>query len=121
MPLTLRISLVVGTLLALALVLRRISKRKIRVADAVYWVVSMLVLVLLALFPGVAILISGWLGFLSPSNFVFVTIIALMLLTLFGLASDVSRLTDKVERLSQEIALMNGDAGEGQGRQGERS
>lgn len=112
MPLTLRISLVVGTLLALSLVLRRIRKRKIRVADAVYWVVSTFVLVLLALFPGVAILVSSWLGFLSPSNFVFMTIIALMLLKLFGLASDVSRLTDKVERLSQEIALRNKDAEE---------
>ena len=35
----------------------------------------------------------------------FVVVIALMLLKLFNLACDVSRLTDKVEQLSQELAL----------------
>ena len=52
------------------------------------------------------------LGFLSPSNFVFLVVIALMLLKLFNLACEVSRLTDKVEQLSQEVALSKKEFGD---------
>ncbi|MCH3957123.1 MAG: DUF2304 domain-containing protein [Olsenella sp.] len=101
----LRVVLIIGALLALSVVVRKVRKSKIRIADSVYWVCAATLLLVLAIFPGIAFFFSGLLGFLSPSNFVFVVVIALMLLKLFNLACDVSRLTDKVEQLSQEIAL----------------
>ncbi|MCI1667497.1 MAG: DUF2304 domain-containing protein [Olsenella sp.] len=101
----LRVVLIIGALLALSIVVRKVRKSKIRIADSVYWVCAAALLLVLAIFPGIAFFFSGLLGFLSPSNFVFVVVIALMLLKLFNLACDVSRLTDKVEQLSQEIAL----------------
>ncbi|MCI2184161.1 MAG: DUF2304 domain-containing protein [Olsenella sp.] len=101
----LRVVLIIGALLALSVVVRKVRKSKIRIADSVYWVCAAALLLVLAIFPGIAFFFSGLLGFLSPSNFVFVVVIALMLLKLFNLACDVSRLTDKVEQLSQEIAL----------------
>ena len=75
-----------------------------------------MLLLILAIFPRIAYFFSDLLGFLSPSNFVFLVVIALMLLKLFNLACDVSRLSDKVEQLSQELALEKkefGDNGEG--------
>lgn len=105
MSIVLRIVLILGALLALSIVVRKVRKSKIRIADSVYWVCAAVLLLVLAIFPGIAFFFSGLLGFLSPSNFVFVVVIALMLLKLFNLACDVSRLTDKVEQLSQELAL----------------
>ena len=42
----------------------------------------------------------------------FLVVIALMLLKLFNLACEVSRLTDKVEQLSQEVALNKKEFGD---------
>lgn len=105
MSIVLRIALILGALFALSIVVRKVRKSKIRIADSVYWVCAAVLLLILAIFPGIAYFFSDLLGFLSPSNFVFLVVIALMLLKLFNLACDVSRLTDKVEQLSQELAL----------------
>lgn len=105
----LRVVLIVGAILALWIVVNRVRKKKIRIADSVYWVICAVLMLLLALFPGIAFFFAGLLGFLSPSNFVFCMIIVLMLVKLFNLACDVSRLTDKVEQLAQELALHEKD------------
>jgi len=102
----LRIVLIIGSIYALSVVVRRVKRRKIRIADSVFWVCCAVLLTLIALFPQIAFFFSGLLGFLSPSNFVFCAIIALMLVKLFNLSCDVSRLTDKTEQLAQEIALL---------------
>ena len=101
----LRVLLILGSIASLAVVVQRVRKRRIRVQDSVFWVVCATLLVVLALFPGIAFLFSGALGFLSPSNFVFLVVIGLMIVKIFSLSCELSRLTDKVEQLSQEIAL----------------
>lgn len=105
MSIVLRIALILGALFALSIVVRKVRKSKIRIADSVYWVCAAVLLLILAVFPRIAYFFSDLLGFLSPSNFVFLVVIALILLKLFNLACDVSRLTDKIEQLSQELAL----------------
>lgn len=105
----LRVVLILGSFLALWIVVKRVRKSKIRVADSVYWVLCAVLMLLFAIFPQIAFFFSGLLGFLSPSNFVFCMIIALMLIKLFNLSCDVSRLTDKVEQLAQELALHEKD------------
>ena len=105
MSLVLRLVLIVGSLLALWVVINRVRKKKIRIADSVYWVVCAVLMILFAVFPGIAFFFSGLLGFLSPSNFVFCMIIVLILVKLFNMACDISKLTDKVEQLAQELAL----------------
>ena len=111
MSIVLRIALILGALFALSIVVRKVRKSKIRIADSVYWVCAAVLLLILAIFPGIAYYFSDLLGFLSPSNFVFLVVIALMLLKLFNLACDVS-LTDKVEQLSQEVALSKKEFGD---------
>lgn len=105
----LRIVLIAGSLLALWIVVDKVRKKNIRIADSVYWVICAVLMIIFAVFPQVAFFFAGLLGFLSPSNFVFCMIIALMLVKLFNLSCDVSRLTDKVEQLAQELALHEKD------------
>jgi hypothetical protein len=112
MSIVLRIALIIGALFALSIVVRKVRKVKdshrrlgllgLRCRASPY----------LAIFPGIAYFFSDLLGFLSPSNFVFLVVIALMLLKLFNLACEVSRLTDKVEQLSQEVALSKKEFGD---------
>lgn len=117
MSYVLRAVLIVGTFLALWVVVARVRKGRIRVADSVFWVVCAVLLLLLAIFPQIAFFFSGLLGFLSPSNFVLCAIIAIMLYKLFDLSCQLSRLTDKLEQTAQELALAKGEAsGETEGR-----
>ena len=103
----LRVILAIGAFVALGVVINRVKRGKIRVADSIFWVVSAAVLLVVAIFPGIAFFFSGLLGFLSPSNFVFVVIIALMLIKLFSLSCELARQTNRIDELSQEIALHN--------------
>ena len=101
----LRLVLIFGAVVALAIVIRTVRKCRMTIADSVYWVVCAVLLVLFAAFPSIAFFFSGLLGFLSPSNFVFCLIIMLMLIKLFTLSGQVSRLQNKIESMSQEVAL----------------
>lgn len=103
----LRILLIVGALLTLYVVISRIRKRKILMQDAIYWVVLAFLLVLVALFPGLVINLAYALGFYSASNFVFLIIVALLLVKIFSNSSEISMLRHKVEELTQEMALRN--------------
>jgi hypothetical protein len=100
-----RILILFGAVLAFAIVCRRIQKDKILVEDSIYWVVLSLLLVVVAAFPDIAIWMAGLLGFISPINFVYLLIIALLLIKVFSNSAEISMLKSKVNDLAQEIAL----------------
>ena len=116
LPFYLRIMLVLGALAALAVVGHKVRRQKILVEDAVFWVVLAAVFVVLALFPDIAIVLSQALGFMSPSNFVYLAIIVLLLWKVFANSAEISRLKAKVNELAQEVALAHGDTAEKDGR-----
>ena len=107
LPLYLRALLIIGAVLALVMVGHQVKKSRILVEDAVFWVVLSAILVLLAMFPDVAINMAYSLGFMSASNFIYLIVIVLLLWKVFTNSSEISRLKAKVNELAQEIALMN--------------
>ncbi len=109
MPTIIRALLVVGAIFVFHMVTTRIRKKKILMQDAIYWVILALLLVLAAIFPGAIIWVAEKLHFLSPSNFVFLLIIALLLVKVFSNSCEISLLRHKVEELAQESALADKD------------
>ena len=67
----LRVSLIVCALLILLFVLRRIRKSNLEIADSIFWLIIVVALLVLALFPQIAYWASGVLGFDAPVNFIF--------------------------------------------------
>lgn len=110
MTLVLRILLLIGALFAMGIVINSVRKSKIRISDSVYWVVSAGILVLFALIPQLAYFFSGLFGFMSPANFVLMLVIVMILIRLFHQSCAISKLTNKVEQLSAELALRDKDA-----------
>ena len=51
--------------------------------------------------------LSEILGFISPSNFVYLVVICLLLIKLFELSSELSLLSYKVNVLAQKLALLD--------------
>lgn len=111
----LRLLLVIGALVAVWIVAKQIKKNRMLVEDAIFWMVTAFVFVLLAVFPGIATWLAGLLGFMSPANFVYLVVIALLLWKVFTNSAEISRLKSKVTELAQEVALahMDNSAGDG--------
>lgn len=102
---TLRLLLLVTALLTAVWILRKIRRLKVRMEDAIYWVVVAVLLAVLGIFPEVSYYLTRKLGMISPSNLIFLVIIFLLMEKVFTLSILVSQLEDKVTVLSAEVAL----------------
>lgn len=105
MPFNLRIALIIAALLTLVFVLRKIRKSQIRTADGIFWFFLVLCLVVLAVFPSIAFWCSGLLGVESPANFIFLVIVAILLIKEFAASVEIAKLKVKLSQLTQDEAL----------------
>lgn len=76
-----------------------------QIADSLYWIIFVAILVILSIFPQIANYACIWLGVISPVNFVFLAIIFLLLLKVFSLSVKISFLENKLQNLVQEYAI----------------
>lgn len=105
MTVTLRIVLICVSLITLIYMFRKIRKAQFSIADTLYWIMFAFLLLVMSIFPGVAYFFSDLLGFDSPSNFVFVAVIFLMLMKIFLMSVKISSLENKIVTLVQKYAL----------------
>ena len=110
MSVMLRVFLVICAVVVLAFVVRKIKKAQLSATGSIYWLLLSLGLVVVAVLPQIAFFFSDLLGVQSPSNFVFLAIIALLLIRQFNLQSQVTQLQTKLTALVQEIVLRDTDA-----------
>ena len=101
----LRICLILGAFATAGYVLRRVRQARVQIEDTIYWLALSAVLLLVALFPGMAYWESGLLGFVSPINCVYLIIIFLLLARQFMLSIRVSQLDSRLRVLTERVAL----------------
>ena len=102
---SLRIVLLVASVMTAVFVLRKIRKAQFAIDDALYWVFFCGFLLLLSVFPGISYFFSDLIGFMSPSNFIFVVFIFLLLIKMFLLSVKMSNMQTKLNNLIQKYAL----------------
>lgn len=107
MSVSLRIILIIASIITLVFVFRKIKKAQFVVEDTLYWFFFCLILLLFSLFPKIPYSLSKLCGFEATSNFVFVTIIFLLLIKLFMISVKLSKLETRISRFIQEYALHN--------------
>lgn len=105
MSLALRLTLIIGAIIVLIVVVRKIRKSEMQAGDSIFWLVFVVVFVIIGIFPQIAFVLSGVFGFESTSNFIFLATIALLFIKLFLLSAEVAQLRQKIVALTQEIAL----------------
>lgn len=103
----LRGSLVICALLMLVFVTRKLRKSQFDTADSLFWLFMSACLLVVSIFPNIAYFFSSLLGIQSPSNFIFLAVIALLLVREFSIQIELSQLRRKLTILAQEIALRN--------------
>ena len=86
-------------------ILRKIRKNRVKQEDAVYWICFAIMLAVFGIFPEISFKMAQILGIQSPTNFVFLAIIFLLLEKILSLSIQLSLLESKVETMAAELAL----------------
>ena len=105
MTITLRIILIICSLIAFLLCITKIKQAKLKVENSVIWMIGSIILILMSIFSDAVEWISNRLGFMAPVNFVFLVIIGFLLIQLFIDNIRVSQLNEKIKDLNHYIAL----------------
>lgn len=98
-------TLLVGALLTFWLILRKIRKAEVTIADSTFWFLFALSLVLMGVFRQIPFFFADLFSIESPANFVFVYVIAVLVIREFYATVEVSQLRAKLRNLVQNQAL----------------
>lgn len=110
MSITLRMLLLIGAICTAGWILRKIRKLKVKMEDAIFWMIFAGILCVLGIFPELTYWLTGVMGIMSPANLIFLVIIFLLIEKVFTLSIIVSQLEEKVSILSAEVALRSHSA-----------
>ena len=98
-------TLLIGALLTFGLILRKIRKAEVTIADSTFWFLFALSLVFMGVFRQIPFFFAELFSIESPANFVFVYVIAVLVIHEFYATVEVSQLRAKVRNLVQNQAL----------------
>lgn len=107
-----RIALVVLAALLLTCIIELVFRRRLQLKYSLMWLVFGLLLIVVALFPGIVTGLAGLLGFLAPSNLVLFAAVFCLLLICLSLTVIVSWQSRDIRSLIQRVALLEKDASE---------
>lgn len=105
MSITLRIILIVCSFISFFLCIKKIKQSKLKVANSVTWMLGSIILILMSIFSNAVAWISQKLGFMAPVNFVFLVMIAFLLIQVFIDNIHITELNEKIKDLDHYIAL----------------
>lgn len=108
MSFSLRLGLIIVSLILLIVVLMQLRKRKIPVKYSLAWMFSSLIILLIAIIPGFFIKIANMLGFVTMSNLVIAMFIFMLLIISLMLTVIVSSQRRKIALLIQEVSMLKG-------------
>lgn len=104
---TLRLQVIIGIclIIALAAITNMIRRRKLELKYALSWLIAIVFVLVLDCFPIFLTKLSGFLGIWAPVNMIFFLGFCFSLLIIFVLTVTLSRMSERVRKLSQAVAL----------------
>ena len=105
MGITLRVLLIISSILITLYVTRKIRASIIQLKDARIWILLSVFLLIISAFPEIIYWLCRIVGISSPINLVFLIIILFLLLKLFLVSLELSRAETRIDELAQEVAL----------------
>lgn len=107
MSLKIQIIIAIVIVVAFVLVVNMVRKKKLDMKHALPWMVVGFLVLLLDVFPTIVGGLSKLMGIELPINMLFFLGFCFSLLILFGQTVTISNLSDKVKKLTQELALLD--------------
>lgn len=105
MSIYIRVMLVIGAIALMAFMLRKIRQSKLKIEYIIFWLTFSVILVIMGIFPQIISWISSILGFQAPINLAYLVIIFVLIVKLFFNTIQISALENKVDSLTQQIAI----------------
>lgn len=105
MNIRIQIIIAVGVLVALSVIINMIRRKNIELRYALVWLLVGIGVLVLDCFPNLMEWISAQLGIASPVNMLFFCGFCFSLVIIFILTTAISRLSNRIKQLAQEIAL----------------
>ena len=95
--------------MVLGVIINMVRKRELELKYVLGWLACDFTLLLFVIFPGLMVGLSNFLGIYSPVNMIFFLGFVFSLMIIFSLTVALSRVTARVRRLAQAIALDSQD------------
>ncbi len=105
MSIYMRAVLLIGAVLNFTFVCFKLRKSQLKFTSAFFWIFFSLTLLILGIFPQIGIYFALRLGVISSVNFIYLVIIALLVLRSFLLTIRVSELENKLDEFVEESAV----------------
>lgn len=105
MSMLLRGVLIAGSVLTTLLIMRKIRKEKMMIEESLFWIGFSFMLIVFSLFPQIVFKMSDMVGTQSPSNFIFLFIIFVLIVRMFQMSMKISQLESKFKDLVARMAI----------------
>lgn len=104
---TLKLQLIIGAFLVIALIaiINMIRQRKLELKYALSWLIAIAFVLVLDCFPALLSKLSYALGIWAPVNMIFFLGFCFSLMIIFILTVTLSRMSERVRKLAQAVAL----------------
>jgi hypothetical protein len=99
-------------LLVLILIVSLLLRRQLREKYATLWIIIGLVILVLAVFPGLLLGLSRALGVEVPSNLIFALALTLLIGVTLHLSWELSQAEDEVRRVAEDVAIVRAEVEE---------
>lgn len=103
---TLQILLIIATILFTIFIIVKTSRKKLNYKLTLLWLCFGLFIIILAIFPQTIMEISKILHIETPVNALFLIFIFLLIVVVFYLSAEVSKMQNKITTLVQENSLI---------------
>lgn len=105
MSTSLRFVLIFLSLVSLLFIIKKIRNSKMQIEYSIFWIVFSMLMILVSIFPNIIYVLTNKLEIMSPANFVYLFIIIILLIKVFMITIEHSRLEKEFKDLVQQIAI----------------
>lgn len=106
MNIKLQICLILGIIFFGYMIVRLLVQKRLHLKYSLLWIQTVLCMLIVAIFPQTIANISAILGFITPSNFVFLLFGLFAMMIMLSLTAIVSHINERIFKLVQTQALL---------------
>ena len=104
-----RVILIVVSVFFFLYIIRKIRKSQLQIEHSIFWVVISFIFVIFSIFPQIVQWLTNLCGMIAQVNFLFLTIIFILLMKVFIMSIRLGQLEEKIKNLAQQVAIQNHD------------
>ena len=103
---TLQIEMVVAAAALFIIIMIGLARSNLSIKNSIAWFLLPIAFAIVAIFPEPLQSFASWLGFETLSNFIFLVVIAILILICFFLTVSNSKQQNQITKLIQEISIL---------------